>query len=140
MASLICYTCGCDTEPYGNNGFCRYHYFTLRRLNNPQEGRDECKRRYLRKGKDWNTDRCRKYRQTQEGKQAVKRTSEKYIKNNKDRVLAWRLAKQLPLNTPCVICGDIPTHRHHPDYNKPFDIIYLCPLHHKGLHIGKNML
>lgn len=36
---------------------------------------------------------------------------------------------------PCQICGS--TKRincHHPDYSKPLDIIFLCPIHHSRLH------
>ena len=36
---------------------------------------------------------------------------------------------------PCYICGS--TKRincHHPDYNKPLDVIFLCPIHHSRLH------
>ena|SRR3990167_1092402 len=37
--------------------------------------------------------------------------------------------------SPCVDCGS--THRihgHHPDYSKPYEVIWLCPLCHKNYH------
>ena len=35
----------------------------------------------------------------------------------------------------CSICGNTKSHAHHEDYSKPFDIIWLCALHHKQRHI-----
>lgn len=40
---------------------------------------------------------------------------------------------------PCVVCADPKTHAHHLSYDKPescFDVIFLCPAHHKQLHNG----
>ncbi len=37
---------------------------------------------------------------------------------------------------PCVICGADKAEMHHPDYDKPLDIIWLCRPHHLGLHKG----
>ena len=34
----------------------------------------------------------------------------------------------------CVICGRSPSEGHHFDYKKPFDIIWLCRLHHGQIH------
>lgn len=34
----------------------------------------------------------------------------------------------------CVICGDEKSQGHHPDYKKPYKVIWLCALHHKALH------
>lgn len=39
---------------------------------------------------------------------------------------------------PCVICGDIKSEAHHPDYNKPLYIIWLCKRHHKKFHAKQN--
>lgn len=35
---------------------------------------------------------------------------------------------------PCQECGLIKTHAHHPDYNKPFDVLWLCSKHHREIH------
>ena len=35
---------------------------------------------------------------------------------------------------PCEICGASFVHAHHPDYSKPLEVIWLCPLHHRQVH------
>ena len=34
---------------------------------------------------------------------------------------------------PCFICGDN-AHAHHPDYDRPLDVVWLCPMHHMQTH------
>lgn len=34
---------------------------------------------------------------------------------------------------PCFVCG-AKAHAHHPDYDRPLDVIWLCPKHHKEAH------
>ena len=36
---------------------------------------------------------------------------------------------------PCEICSNEKTHAHHDDYDKPLDVRWLCPFHHKQWHI-----
>jgi len=35
---------------------------------------------------------------------------------------------------PCVKCGDIKSEGHHSDYSKPYDVIWLCKVHHGQVH------
>lgn len=35
---------------------------------------------------------------------------------------------------PCFVCG-AKAHAHHPDYDRPLDVIWLCPKHHKEAHL-----
>jgi hypothetical protein len=37
---------------------------------------------------------------------------------------------------PCVVCGVVTVHAHHPDYNDHMRIVWLCPQHHSLLHAG----
>ena len=34
---------------------------------------------------------------------------------------------------PCFICGE-KAEAHHPDYDRPLDVVWLCPSHHKQAH------
>lgn len=58
---------------------------------------------------------------------------------NWDKVLVEkRLQKAVKLGKiqrePCEICGEEKSQGHHPDYNKPLKVIWLCSLHHKKIH------
>ena len=44
---------------------------------------------------------------------------------------AVRSQKLTPL--PCLVCGDN-AEAHHPDYSRPFDVVWLCRSHHRQLH------
>lgn len=35
---------------------------------------------------------------------------------------------------PCHICGDLKVEGHHPDYDRPLDVVWLCTTHHKQTH------
>jgi len=38
---------------------------------------------------------------------------------------------------PCIICGSVKSEKHHPNYLKPLDIIWLCKKHHSEEHQKK---
>lgn len=78
-----------------------------------------------------------------------KENPKKYLEQNRERykrypekMLAktkvWEaIRKGLLKKEPCVVCGEIKVHGHHPDYSKPLEVIWLCHTHHKQLHLGK---
>jgi len=35
---------------------------------------------------------------------------------------------------PCQVCGELKVEGHHPDYDKPLDVIWLCRKHHIAAH------
>lgn len=35
---------------------------------------------------------------------------------------------------PCEVCGKSEVHGHHPDYDKPLEVMWLCPEHHSEWH------
>lgn len=37
----------------------------------------------------------------------------------------------------CVVCGADKAEAHHPDYNKPYDVVWLCKQHHRDVHNNK---
>ena len=39
---------------------------------------------------------------------------------------------------PCIICGSLEVERHHPNYSKLLEIIWLCDKHHKIIHKNLN--
>ncbi len=45
-----------------------------------------------------------------------------------------RIKRGLLIKFPCEICNDPLVQAHHKDYNKPYDITWLCIKHHRELH------
>lgn len=35
---------------------------------------------------------------------------------------------------PCSACGDPKSEAHHPDYDRPLEVVWLCRKHHKAAH------
>ena len=78
------------------------------------------------------------YQQTTEGKLAVARAHHKYEVTHAIRrkaqiatgnaIRGGRLVRQ-----PCFICG-AKAQAHHPDYDRPLDVTWLCSKHHKAAH------
>ena len=66
---------------------------------------------------------------------------QKWRRNNPRRYLAHLYigtAKRMGLIAPqpCEVCGAGKTEAHHPDYDRPGDVVWLCRKHHKQLHAG----
>jgi hypothetical protein len=81
----------------------------------------------------------KKYRQTH--KEQLAQYCSTYRKNNKQRQSAYlKIYRQLRTGNiqkqPCFVCGSLNSHAHHEDYSKPLDVIWLCPKHHKRLHVA----
>lgn len=93
--------------------------------------------------------------QTEEGKAYKKAKDARYnakpeVKERKNQsfILHWHSDKSLrermrsrkyalkafPDAQPCSICGNPISERHHPDYGKPTEIVWLCKKHHEELH------
>ena len=82
--------------------------------------------------------RHKAYMDTPEGKDAHKRAISLWRSKN-----AVRRAAQVILNNavrdgrvkplPCLECGE-KAEAHHPDYDRPLDVVWLCTTHHKQTH------
>lgn len=85
-----------------------------------------------------NAARVQAYRATKSGALAARQAIKKYEATNNKRRRAWKLAKLYnPDMQPCVVCQSvINVHRHHPDVDKPKEIVFLCAYHHKQAHKG----
>jgi len=116
----------------------------------------ECTKKDARKHRKDNSEYCKEYdkkramlphrvearkeySQTDKGKKVIYEADKRYKKNNKQKVkatrkIAYYLSKGYIEKKPCIICGDTKAHAHHPDYNYPLDVIWLCPKHHKEEH------
>jgi hypothetical protein len=67
--------------------------------------------------------------------------SKRWKDKNKEKLIAenkflYAVRHKYILIEPCQICGK-KAHGHHSDYSKPYDVNWLCPLHHKAMHLGE---
>ena len=81
--------------------------------------------------KDW--------RKTDDGKVSVAKSIDKWFFNNKKARTCHTAVNNAKrdgklIKQPCEICGANYVHAHHCDYNKPLDVLWLCPKHHKEWH------
>lgn len=90
------------------------------------------------KNKDKRLASMKKYMQTEAGREAHARAVKKWQSLNQKRRAAnvilnhaLRDGKVAPL--PCFICGAKAV-AHHPDYDRPLDVVWLCQAHHKQAH------
>jgi len=63
----------------------------------------------------------------------------KYNKENRHKLSAQKKARLAIKNgkiekLPCKECGDAKVQAHHPDYDKPLEVVFLCSSHHQRLH------
>jgi hypothetical protein len=102
----------------------------------------DCHREYRTtdKGREVNVASAKRWRTTPAGKVYQRRQDKRRRTNQPIKVRARDLlndavADNKVIPQPCVVCGN-PAQGHHEDYNKPFSVIWLCPLHHRQHHEG----
>lgn len=78
------------------------------------------------------------YQRTPKGKESHKIATNKWKESHPNRraahhILTNALRDGRIERKPCEICGK-EAHAHHPDYDRPLEVVWLCPLHHKEAH------
>lgn len=80
------------------------------------------------------TDRVRPPKYSDKVMEAFRRGSRNHAVKYPNRILA-RKARFSLKPKPCEVCGTMNSiERHHPDYAKPDDVVFLCRTHHHELH------
>lgn len=81
---------------------------------------------------------------TPEAKEKIEQRRKEYRASNPDRRIAWQKVSNSVayerLHSPpeCQSCGSkVRLHAHHPDYSKPLEVKWLCPLCHFAVHRGE---
>lgn len=79
------------------------------------------------------------YRGTHAGKEARKREHERFKKLKPaiyrvGYMVSNAIRDKRLIRKPCEKCGGRKAQAHHPDYNKPFDVMWLCKPHHDEWH------
>ena len=103
----------------------------------------DCTRKRVASHREKNIDRIRKYDRDR-GKDpariaAAVEYNRAYRKKNKLRtrahqMVSYHVRKGTLKRKPCEVCGKNRTEAHHPDYNYPLDVVWLCSVHHKEAH------
>ena len=61
--------------------------------------------------------------------------NEKFTKRVKaSSIFGWHLSNGKIKKQPCEMCGCDKVHGHHDNYDKPFDVRWLCSKHHRKVH------
>ncbi len=113
-------------------------YLKKYRQKNKGKLKEYQKMRYLRDKIKIN-QLCKEYRKNnpQKVKDFHKRGQKKYRNKYPEKIKAQRLSKQIriPFAKLCVDCNDnFAEHKHHEDYSKPLEIVYLCAKCHRERH------
>ena len=76
-----------------------------------------------------------RYKKSGKRKEVENRYNKKYREKQKARRrVQYYLSKGTLKREPCKICGNEKTEAHHPDYNYPLNIVWLCDRCHKDVH------
>lgn len=80
------------------------------------------------------------YRKTIAFKESHLIANEKYRKNHPNKkyaqgVVARAVISGKIVRLPCFVCGEEKTEGHHPNYDAPTEVIWLCDKHHKETHV-----
>lgn len=89
--------------------------------------------------KDADRERKKKYRGSETGKAIIRNTMRKWLFKNRKKAIAHGAVKQALKHKvleiqPCRDCNSTSVMAHHPDYDRVFDVIWLCPQHHVDEH------
>lgn len=112
----------CDMCKYTHHNSMGKHKDSMKKFNKSEKGKA----------------RTRRYLASEKGKIYNRKKSQRQRDINPEKVLARiKAAKMLPKHLPCSFPGcALPGERHHGDYTKPLEVIYLCKQHHSDLHFN----
>ena len=116
----------------------------------------ECNKKDNRANRNANIEKCREYDRdraneshrvagrknystSERGKRSRDQSRKKYIENNPKKreahiIVGNAIRDGLIQKLPCSVCNSSDAVAHHCDYDKPLDILWLCPLHHTEWH------
>lgn len=114
----------CNKQDVNENRRTRQDYYSAYdRLRNATEHRRECKRKS--NAQPHVAKRIAEYKSTYSYSQRRKAATTAVGSAIRD----GRLVK-----TPCWICGELEVEGHHPNYDSPLDVVWLCKPHHSEIH------
>lgn len=101
----------------------------------------ECNRIQTTKSYYKNIEKKKKYGKIYKSKTRDKSKiyAKTWLENNREKQrthskVAKALSKKILIKKPCKVCKEKRVDAHHPNYDKPLEVIWLCRQHHKDLH------
>lgn len=110
----------------------------------PDGRRWKCKRCLAKQTVEYrlvNLEKCREQQRQTLRKTATDRNAYRRVqrqlhpeKFRAGKLLAAAVKRGDVIKHPCWVCGEQRSEAHHPAYDQPLDVVWLCPLHHKAAH------
>lgn len=115
-------------------GYCTAHEHRLRRYGNPLHDPIAAKRRPCKED-GCDTPTTAKHGLCTKHARRFYAQREKGTKKRQARIdVGNALATGKLTRQPCEVCGNENSQAHHPDYDKPLNVMWLCPTHHAQEH------
>lgn len=141
---MVCKVCGLEKAPsdfYASNlGTCK-ECVKLRSRKNRQDNIERCIAHDKARASDPKRVAKRlEYQKTEAGKESKRKTIKRYIEENpKKRAVHIKVSNAIRdgylIKQECSTCGtDKNIVAHHCDYDRPFDVMWLCAQHHSDWH------
>lgn len=126
-----CFKCG-ETKPLSD--FYRHPMMADGHLNKCKE----CNKKDVTENRNDNLEYYRRY-DRERGSRHTAEATRRYRSENPKKYKAHCIVRDaVKVGTlvpqPCECCGEVPAHAHHCDYDKPLEVMWLCPLHHVDWH------
>lgn len=99
------------------------------------EKNKEYQRRY--REKDGYSEKKKAYYEAHKQRfiERAKKNNKRYKGERKAQSLLWKaIDRGEVVQQPCEVCGCEKADAHHPDYNKPLEVMWLCRKHHREWH------
>lgn len=105
-----------------------------------QKNREKCLNKmydYYKKNKDRIIGKNKECNHKDNEKNIIR--CRRYKEANREKIDAHNavksaLTRKILTKEPCLACGEMKVDAHHPDYNYPLNVIWLCRKHHREIH------
>ncbi len=140
----VCCTCKIEKEPEKFGVDNRAKDGIRSRCKDCRKKEDNSKYRNSMEGKESNRKAVKKYSQSNRGKAARSKAQDNYRLLNPEKTKAHEIVRYAIetgelVPEPCP-CGETEVEGHHPDYNKPLEVKWLCKKCHIHEHKKKDWI
>lgn len=125
-------------RPTGCSDYCKDCFKTYQKEWRRGSGEEKYRASYRKRASNPKyKERVRRYNKSEQGAQkhreSVYRYINKYPERQRARIQARQIRKEIA-NCESCLKSNLKLHKHHPDYSKPFTVIYLCTSCHGKEH------